>query len=116
LQRIASIEKIASLKALINKARLNYTLPSNQRVVVAFPWLLGFIVGDGCFNFFSPDLSMPQFSKSSRFFILEDTGRSVPIIMSQLFFSDFQICQPWPWDSPGPTLLGVPMPLQGKVY
>jgi hypothetical protein len=23
--------------------------------------------------------------------------------------------EPWPWDSPGPTLLGVPMPLQGKV-
>ena len=85
MQRIASIEKIASLipvrrtyaatgSALINKGRLNYTLPSNQRVVVAFPWLLGFIVGDGCFNFFSPDLSMPKFSKSSRFFILEDTG------------------------------------------
>ena len=98
MQRIASIEKIASPKALLNKGRLSYTLPSNQRVVVAFPWLLGFIVGDGCFNFFSPDLSMLQFSKSSRFFILEDTGRSVPIIMSQLFFS---------------ALLGVPMPLEG---
>jgi len=44
-------EKIVSLKASMNKGRLDYTLPSNHRVVVTFPWLLGFIEGDGCFSF-----------------------------------------------------------------
>ncbi len=39
------------LKASMNKARSEYTLPSNHKVVVTFPWLLGFIEGDGSFSF-----------------------------------------------------------------
>lgn len=44
-------EQIRELKASMNKNRSNYTLPSNHKVVVTFPWLLGLIEGDGCFSF-----------------------------------------------------------------
>lgn len=44
-------EKLVSLKASMNKGRLDYTLPSNHRAVVTLPWLLGLIEGDGCFSF-----------------------------------------------------------------
>ncbi len=45
------MEKIVSLKSSMNKGRIDYTLPSNHKVVVTFPWLLGLIEGDGCFSF-----------------------------------------------------------------
>jgi LAGLIDADG endonuclease len=44
-------ERIMKLKFSMNKARTEYSLPSNHRVVVTFPWLLGLIEGDGCFSF-----------------------------------------------------------------
>jgi len=44
-------EKLVSLKTSMNKARMDYSLPSDHRVVVTFPWLLGLIEGDGCFSF-----------------------------------------------------------------
>lgn len=40
-----------SLKASMNKARMDYTLPTDHKVVVTFPWLLGLIEGDGSFSF-----------------------------------------------------------------
>lgn len=45
------MERIVSLKASMNKGRMDYILPTNHRVVVTFPWLLGLIEGDGCFSF-----------------------------------------------------------------
>jgi hypothetical protein len=44
-------KRIKELKASMNKNRSDYTLPSNHKVVVTFPWLLGLIEGDGCFSF-----------------------------------------------------------------
>jgi hypothetical protein len=44
-------EKIVSLKASMNKARVNHTLPTDHEVVITFPWLLGLIEGDGSFSF-----------------------------------------------------------------
>ena len=32
-------------------ARINHTLPTDHKVVVTFPWLLGLIEGDGSFSF-----------------------------------------------------------------
>jgi hypothetical protein len=34
-----------------SKARTDFTLPTNHKVVVTFPWLLGLIEGDGWFSF-----------------------------------------------------------------
>lgn len=51
-------ERIVELKASMNKARKDFTLPTNHRVVITFPWLLGLIEGDGCFNKLVPRLSI----------------------------------------------------------
>lgn len=34
-------ERVMELKASMNKARTEYTLPANHEVVITMPWLLG---------------------------------------------------------------------------
>jgi hypothetical protein len=40
-----------ALKASMNKARTDYSMPADHKIVITMPWLLGFLEGDGCFSF-----------------------------------------------------------------